>query len=144
MPEAYGGVIVDYCLGQTLNANQVEELAKWNAERRNQGAGARKHISLFYKSHTLNVKCVCASACVCVCVVASKKVTFEPTYSHINPLIHRTESLTPNVSQGEKIPHGEQDMLLLPGCHAQWVLWLILCPDVKLVGGRASSPLKLL
>lgn len=38
MPEAYGGVTVDYCLGQKLNANQDEEYAKWNTEGKNQGA----------------------------------------------------------------------------------------------------------
>lgn len=57
MPEAYGGVTVDYCLGQKLNANQDEEYAKWNTEGKNQGA--EKYLpnsNLFFRSHSRNVK----------------------------------------------------------------------------------------
>lgn len=56
MPEAYGGVIVDYCLGQRLNANQTEEQAKWNTEK-NQGAEIIKkgHGNLFLTPRICNL-----------------------------------------------------------------------------------------
>lgn len=125
MPEAYGGVIVDYCLGQTLNANQAEEQAKWNTEKKKkQGAGnikrRKRHFFWFSinLSCTLNVKRVCAW--VSVYSDLKKKEYLDPMHSYINwlffrQLIYRTEWLMPNISQGEKFH------IVNKTCYSAWM-----------------------
>lgn len=68
MPEAYGGVTVDYCLGQKLNANQDEEYAKWNTEEKIRVQKNIYQTAIFSFVPILEMWSTLNSKCVCVCL----------------------------------------------------------------------------
>lgn len=105
MPEAYGGVIVDYRLGQTLNANQAEKQAKWNTEKKKKKSEWRQnlekkqaHLFLFYEFVAHSEYQVC-------------KTISEPAYSNSHRLFSAMANHAKHKPRGD-VPHGEQDMLL--------------------------------
>lgn len=115
MPEAYGGVTVDYCLGQ-----------KKTECKSGRGIGEVKH-----RKRVQNI--------------SGKTVIFFSVVIKLQMCVKHLKQFTANSAPAkhlprEEIPHGH---VTLAGCHAQWVHWMILRPDVKPVGRRARSPVKL-